>query len=112
MQVIRSGQKNLALVKFHLPRLIRDAGLRSCDSGARRHVPVIGAIKNHNVLRIRDREQIPFWIDSQPDDMSKAGLGSLDHANWRSVSMRVPAKNIDTLSRQAGDQNLLILQVK
>src|ERR1700722_14950828 len=48
MKVIRSREKNLAPIKFHLPGLIGDAGLRSCDSGAGRDIAIIGAIKNQN----------------------------------------------------------------
>ena len=63
-------------------------------------------------MRIRDSEQISFGIDGESHDVAELGLWSLNHANRRRVSLRIPAKNVNASSREARDQNLPILQVQ
>ncbi len=112
MKMIGSRQENSAPVKLHLPWLVRYTGFRSCYPRARSDISVVIAIENQDFVSIRHSEQISFGIDGESHHVAELGLRSLDDANWRRVSVRVPSKNVDASSRKARDENLPILQIQ
>src|SRR3989442_288658 len=112
MKMIGSRQKNPALVKFHLPRLIRYAGLRSCNSAAGRCVSIVRTIEDQDFVRIRDGQQISVWIDGESHNMTQFGFRPLDDPNWRGISVGIPPKDVDAPSCKARNENLSILQIQ
>src|SRR6516164_160928 len=92
MQVVRSRQKNLALVHLELPGLVADSGVRALDLAERRDVAVIRTVEDEDLLGVGHSQQIRRRVYPQTYYVTESRFGPADVADRRDVAVRVPGK--------------------
>src|SRR5205809_105913 len=92
VEMIGSGDEDVAIVNVQLPRLVEDAGSRSLDHRARCDIAVVGASEDDDVIGAGDRHAVGRGIDRHADHVTEARLRTSDLPQWRDVAVRIPGK--------------------